>query len=131
MALQKKAFLGLELRAGGGTRYQLAVYPLQQKVQLRKTLSDGTVKYLAIVKDVSTVKGINQANPLRLSAVNVAPGEAQVLGRIGGKLVIDVTDSTAGELTGRASAVSAGTASNAVGVIASIDDVVVRVPSPF
>lgn len=130
-ALQKKAFLGLELRAGGGSRYQLAVYPLQQKAQLRKIFSDGTSKYLSIAKELTMVKGVNQANPLRLSAINVAPGEAQLLGYVGGKLVIDFTDPTAGELSGRSSGVSAGTANNATGVVVSIDDVVVRVPSPF
>lgn len=130
-AMQKKAFLGLALRAGGGSRYQLAVYPLQQKVQLRKVLSDGQIKYLQIVKEVSTVGGLNKANALRLSAINVAPGEARLLAKVRGKAVIDVTDPSAGELSGRASAVSAGAANNGVGVVASVDDVVIRVPSPF
>jgi hypothetical protein len=35
-AIQRKAYLGLELRAGGGGKYQMLVYPLQRKVQLVK-----------------------------------------------------------------------------------------------
>src|SRR5215217_9684963 len=41
-AVQHGAFLAVDLRAGGGARYQLAVYPLQRKAQLRKALADGT-----------------------------------------------------------------------------------------
>lgn len=134
-ALQRKVFLALELRSGGGAQYQLAVYPLQQKVQLRKNLSDGTVKYLAIEKAVSTIKGINEANKLRLSALNVTSGpergQVRLRGYVGGTLVVEATDLGAGDLTGRASAVSVGAAKNATGTVASVDDVVVRVPSPF
>ena len=45
-SLQRKMFLGLVLRAGGGARYQLAVFPLQQKAQLREYLADGSVKFV-------------------------------------------------------------------------------------
>jgi hypothetical protein len=134
-ALQHKVFLGLELRAGGGSQYQLAVYPLQQKVQLRKNLSDGSVEYLAIEKEVGTVKGINKANQLRLSAINVTSGpergQAQLRGYVGGTLVVEATDPAAGELTGQAAAVSVGSAKSSTETLASVDDVVVRVPSPF
>lgn len=133
-ALQHKVFLGLELRAGGGSQYQLAVYPLQRKVQLRKNLS-GKVEYLAIEKDVAAVKGINKANQLRLSAINVSSGpekgQAHLRGYVGGRLVVEATDSAAGELSGRAAAVSVGSAKSSVGTVASVDDVVIRVPGPF
>jgi hypothetical protein len=134
-SLQRKMFLGLVTRAGGGARYQLAVYPLQQKVQLRKYLGDGSVKYLAIEKDVSAVKGVDKANQLRLSALNLTSGpekgQCHLLASVGGTVVADVADPNAGELTGRASGVAIGSAKNSSGVIASVDDVVVRVPSPF
>ena len=134
--LQRQVFLGLELRAGDGARYQLAVYPVQRKVQLRKTLSDGTVKYLDIEKSVGSVKGVGQANSLRLSAINVTKkgeerGNCRLLASVGGELVAEATDAGAGDLDGRASGVSVGAARNATGALASIDNVVVRVPSPF
>jgi hypothetical protein len=133
--LQRQVFLGLELRAGDGARYQLAVYSVQRKVQLRKVLRDGTVKYLDIEKSVGSVKGVGQANSLRLSAINVTKGaergNCRLLASVGGKLVAEAIDAGAGDLDGRASGVSVGAARNATGAIASIDDVVVRVPSPF
>jgi hypothetical protein len=134
--LQRKAFIALDLRAGrAGARYQLAVYPLQRKAQLRKVLSDGSVKYLHIAKNVKTVKGLDGANELRLRAINATSGpekgQCHVLAYVGKMLVADVTDASAGDLQGRASGFSMGAATNAKGVVASVDDVVVRLPSPF
>jgi hypothetical protein len=134
-ALHRRVFLGLQLRAGGGARYQLAVFPVQRKVQLRKVLSDGTVKYLDIETTVSSVKGVGQANALRLSAINVSSGEergqCRLLAYVGGKLVAEAVDAGAGDLSGRAAGVSVGSATNATGALASVDDIVVRVPNPF
>jgi hypothetical protein len=128
--LQKSTFLAVNLRSGGGMQYQLAVFPLQRKVQLRKKVN-GSIKYLAIVKNVAGVKGIDGANAIRLRAFDEGPGECHLLGFIGGKLVAGATDSNSGLLGGRASGVSVGSAKNAAGAIASVDDIVVRVPSPF
>lgn len=134
-ALQNSAYLALDLRAGGGARYQLVVYPKQRKVQVRKILSDGSIVYLDIEKDVAGVEGIDMANKLRLRAFNVTSGDEKgschILAYVGGKLVSDVTDEGAGELVGRASGFSVGSAKPAKGAQASFDDVVVRVPSPF
>jgi hypothetical protein len=129
--LQRKMFLSVELRAGGGARYQLAVYPVQRKAQLRKVLSDGTIEYLAIAKNESAILGIDKANKLRLSAVDTGSGQCRLLASVNGKQVADFTDETAGELSGRASGFSVGSAQGATGAVASFDDVVIRVPSPF
>jgi hypothetical protein len=124
-ALQKKAYLGLELRAGGGAKYQLLVFPLQRKAQLVKVSAEGT-EYLAIEKNVKELMGVNKANSLRLRAVNPEPGKAQLAAYVGGALVAEAEDATAGELTGRASAVAIGAVKGGNGVIGSVDDVVVR-----
>jgi hypothetical protein len=133
--VQRKAFLAVNLRAGGaGARYQLAVFPLQRKAQLRRYTSDGTVKYLQVAKGIRT-KGLNRANEIRLRAFNVTSGPekggAHILAAVGGQLVADVTDPAAGELQGRTSGFSLGAIGNAKGAMASFDDVIVRVPSPF
>lgn len=132
--LQRKAFLGLELRAGGGAKYQLLVFPRQRKAQLIKVTGEGT-KYLAIAKNEQAVMGINEANKLRLRAVNVTEGpekgQARLFAYVGATLVGEAVDDGAGDLTGRASAVVVGTIKNGNGIVASVDDVVVRVPSPF
>jgi hypothetical protein len=134
--LQRKAFIAVDLRAGGaGARYQLAVYPLQRKAQLRKVLSNGSVEYLRIAKNVKTVKGLDGANELRLRAFNVTSGsekgKCHVLAYVGKTLVADVTDDASGDLQGRASGFSAGAATNAKGLVASVDDIVIRLPGPF
>jgi hypothetical protein len=133
-AMQRKAYLAVELRAGGGGKYRLLVYPLQRKVQLIKETAGGP-EFLAIEKSVSTVMGVNKANTLRLRAINTRSGpergQAKLFGYVGRDLVVEATDEGAGELSGRFSAVSVGAPNNAVGVVASVDDVVVRVPSPF
>ena len=71
--LQRKAYVGLELRAGAGAKYQLLAYPLQRKVQLVKVTSEGT-KFLAIAKNQTTLGGLNEASKLRLSAINITTG---------------------------------------------------------
>jgi hypothetical protein len=133
--VQRKAFLAVDLRTGGaGAGYQLAVFPMQGKAQLRKVLSNGQVKYLKIAKGVRT-KGLNKANELRMQAFNMTAGpergSCHILAYVGGQLVADVSDSAAGELEGRASGFSIGAIGNAKGAVGSFDDVVVRVPSPF
>jgi hypothetical protein len=134
-SLQRKAFVALDLRADEGSRYQLAVFPAQAKAQLRKVTAGGKVEYLHIEKNVSTVRGLDEANQLRLQAFNVTSGaekgSCHLLAYVGSKLVADVTDPAAGEMAGRASGFSVGASGNAKGAVASFDDVVVRVPSPF
>lgn len=134
-AIQRKTFLALNLRTGGaGAGYQLAVFPLQRKAQLRKVLPDGQVKYLHVAKGVRA-KGLNMANELRLRAFNETSGpekgSCHVLAFVGGQLVADVVDPAAGELEGLASGFSVGAAGAAKGAAASFDDAVIRVPSPF
>lgn len=133
--VQRKAFLAINLRTGGaGAGYQLAVFPLQGKAQLRKVTSDGRVEYLHVEKEVRT-KGLNRANELRLRAFNLTAGpkkgSCQILAYVGGQLVADVNDAAAGELEGRSSGFSLGAIGNAKGAVGSFDDVVARVPSPF
>ena len=134
-SVQRSAFLGLDLRSGGGARYQLAVYPLQRKAQLRKVLADGKIEYLDVEKNLAGVSGAGRPNELRLRAFNVTSGDERgncaLLGFVGGKVVVEATDEGAGELGGRASGFSLGSAKVAKGAQATVDDVVVRVPSPY
>jgi hypothetical protein len=134
--LQRKAFVSVSLRTGNAAAgYQLLVYPLQRKAQLRRKLSNGKVKYLRIAKNLSSVKGINSANELRLRAFNVTSGpdkgECRIRALVGHRLIGDVTDDASGELQGRASGFSIGANGNAKGAVGSFDDVVLRVPNPF
>lgn len=134
--LRRSAFVSVSLRTGrAGAGYQLLVFPLQRKTQLLRRASDGKRKYVAIEQNVRTVKGVGQANQLRLRAFNVTrgpdKGRSRILAFVGGELVANVTDDASGELQGRASGFSVGAKRAAKGLVGSVDDVVIRVPNPF
>jgi hypothetical protein len=134
-AVQRRAYLVVNLRAGSaGARYQLVLFPLQRKAQLRRVDTEGRVKYMQVERGVKA-NGLNQANELRLRAFNVTggagKGDCRILAFVEGELVADVSDGAAGELQGRTAGFGLGAAGNAKGALGSFDDVVVRVPSPY
>ena len=134
-AIRKRMFLAVNLRTGGGTKYQLAVFPLQRKYQLRKELRGGERRFLAVGKNIRRIKGVNKANELRLRAFNLEgtddKDDCRLLVFVNGKRMAVVTDSSAGGIQGRFTGVSFGSRRPAGGAKASFDDVIVRVPSPF
>jgi hypothetical protein len=152
-AVVKKAFLGLVLRAGGGAKYELRVFPGQKKTQLVKMTKEGGIEYLAIKKKVAAVKGLNEANVLRLK-VEGAKGKVAVTGYLGPEVVGEALDegatasaatpaaeapegtaapegAVAGEVGGESSGVSVGAPTNGSGAIATFDAIVVRTPVRF
>jgi len=132
--VQQKAFLAVNLRAGAGARYQLAVFPLQHKAQLRRVNGEGQIEYLRVARGLRT-KGLNRANEMRLRAFNLTggpeKGSCRIVAFVGGQMIADVTDPAAGELQGRSAGFSLGAVGNAKGALGSFDDVVIRVPSPY
>jgi hypothetical protein len=149
-AVAKKAFLGLVLRAGGGAKYELRVFPGQKKTQLVKMTKAGGVEYLAIMKKVAAVKGLNEANVLRLK-VEGAKGKVAITGYLGPEVVGEASDAatasaeaTEGTETpapvegaagsaveGEGSGVAVGAPTNGVGAIATFGAIVVRTPVRF
>ena len=125
------AYLGVVARAGAGARYAMLVFPLQRKVQLVKFVPGGA-KYLAVDRGEMLVKGVDQANALRLQAIETAePGKVQLNAFLGGTKVAEALDETGGELSGQASGFLVGAVKNGNGVVGSVDDVIVRVPVRF
>ncbi len=132
-AVAKKAFLGMQLRVGSGSKLELRVFPAQKKVQLVKVTEEG-IHYLAIKKNVKAVQPAEKANVLRLRVVGGSKEEAgtcKVVGYLGGETVIEAGDETCGEMTGEMTALSAGAPNNGSGLIASFEAVVVRTPVRF
>jgi len=130
-ALQRKAYVAIQLRAGGGNKYELRAFPVQRKAQLIKVSEAGT-KYLAIKKNLKAIGGINEPTVVRLRVTKAAgDASAAVAAFIGPEVVGEVTDEEAGELTGEFSAASVGANKIAEGLVGSIDDLVVRVPVTF
>jgi hypothetical protein len=133
--IRKRTFVALNLRTGGGGKYQLAVFPRLRKFQVRKDLPDGTRKFLAVGKHIQRIHGLNQANVLRFRAFNredtQPKGDVRLTVIIGGKRQAVVTDPAGADLQGRYVGFSVGSSKNAPGAVGSFDDVAVRVPSPF
>jgi hypothetical protein len=131
----RSSYVAVDLRAGGGARYQLAAFPTQRKAQVRKVLADGSIEYLDIEKGVTGIGGLDKPTQLRLQAFNVTSGpekgNCKLLASVGGQQIAEVMDEGAGELSGRASGFSTGATKAAKGVQASVDDVVIRIPGPF
>lgn len=128
---QHGAYLGLALRAGAGARYAMLVFPLQRKVQIVKIASGGA-QYLAVDKNEKAVMGLNKANSLRLRAINGSePGKVQITAYLGNTAVAEATDENGGEISGQFSGVTVGAVKSGNGVVASVDDVLVRVPVHF
>lgn len=132
-AVVKKSFLGLQLRAGGGAKLELRVFPAQKKVQIAKLTAEG-IRYLAIKKNVGSLKEAMKPVVLRLRVVG-GSGEAaatcKVGGYLAGELVVEAEDETCSETSGEMTALSAGAPNNGVGLIAGFEAIVVRTPVRF
>jgi hypothetical protein len=132
-ALQKAAYVAIQIRAGGGNKYEIRAYPAQKKAQLIRVGEGGSAtKYLAIQKNVKEIGGLNEPTVVRMR-VETPPGadSSTIAAFIGPTVIGEVTDEASGELEGEASAVSVGATKIASGLIGSIDDLVVRVPVNF
>lgn len=132
-AVVKKSFLGLQLRAGGGGKLELRVFPAQKKVQIAKVTEAG-IKYLAIKKNVTSLKEAMKPVVLRLRVVSGAgesAGTCKIGGYLAGELVTEAEDPACSEVSGEMTALSAGAPNNGVGLIAGFEAIVVRTPVRF
>jgi hypothetical protein len=128
-AVARRAFLGLDLRAGGGTRYELRVFPGQKKAQLLKFAAPGEIEYLAIAKRVAAVNPPGKANVLRLRAEGDGP-RTKLIAHLGSEVLVEALDEGA-RIEGELSAVSAGAPGDGRGVRAEFGGIAVRVPVRF
>jgi hypothetical protein len=131
-AVARKAFVGLQLRTGGGAKLELRVFPGQAKAQLARITEEG-IKFLAVKKNIASLK-LAKSAVLRLRAVSGA-GETAATCKIGGylsgELVVEAEDPACGELKGETTALAAGAPNNGVGVVAGFSAIVVRTPVRF
>lgn len=132
-AVVKKSFLGLQLRAGGGGKLELRVFPAQKKVQIAKATEAG-IKYLAIKKNIVALKEALKPVVLRLRVVGgsgESAGTCKIGGYLAGELVVEAEDPACSEVSGEMTALSAGAPNNGVGLIAGFEAIVVRTPVRF
>jgi len=131
-AVAKKAFLALQLRAGGGAKLELRVFPGQKKAQIARITEEG-IKFLAVKKNIVSLQAA-KAVVLRLRAISGAgelAGTCKIGGYLGGELVVEAEDQACGELKGETTALAAGATNNGVGVVAGFAAIVVRTPVRF
>jgi hypothetical protein len=128
--LQRKAYVAVQLRAGGGAKYEVRAFPVQRKAQLIKVSEAGT-KYLAVMKNLKGIAGINEPTVVRLRVEKGAGAAAAVSAFVGPEVIGEVSDEAASELKGEFAAVSVGATKIAEGLSGSIDDLIVRVPVAF
>jgi hypothetical protein len=129
----KKAFLGMQLRVGDGSKLEFRVFPSQKKVQIVKITEEG-LDFLAIKKNVKSVQPAEKANVLRLRVIGGAKAEAgtcKISGYLAGERVIETSDEACNELEGEQTALSAGAPNNGSGLIAGFTAIVVRTPVRF
>jgi hypothetical protein len=132
-AVAKKAFLALQLRAGGGGKLELRVFPGQKMAQIARITGEG-IQFLAVEKNIVALKEVNKAVVLRLRVVAGAgelAGTCKIGGYLGGELVVEAEDPACGELKGETTALAAGATNNGVGVVAGFAAIVVRTPVRF
>lgn len=131
-AVAKKAFLGLQLRGGGGSKLELRVFPAQRKAQIARIAQEG-IKFLAVKKNIVSLKEAKSV-VLRLRVIGGA-GEAantcKISGYLAGEPVVEAEDAACGELSGETTALSAGAPNNGSGLVAGFEAIVVRTPVRF
>jgi hypothetical protein len=131
-AVAKKAFLALQLRAGGGAKLELRIFPGQKKAQIARITEEG-IKFLAVKKNIVSLQAA-KAVVLRLRAISGAgelAGTCKIGGYLAGELVVEAEDPACGELKGETTALGAGATNNGVGVVAGFAAIVVRTPVRF
>jgi hypothetical protein len=121
--LRKPAYVGLQVRSGGGTDYELRIFPKGHRYLLKRTPHGSGFPLSG--KD-GAIKSVNQLNTLRLRAFGHV-----VKAWVNGSKLGAVSDSSASDVRGRhANLVFANRRHTDKDVLARADDVRLSVPKP-
>lgn len=135
-SLRGRTWLAVSTRqAANGSRYQLTVFPAQQKVQVRKMLGNGEIEYLATETNVRKVAKPGGSNRMTLRAFDgvagVPAGTTRLVAWVNGQRIAVIDDASPGQLTGRFSTFSIGSGSAAHKAAGSFRDLAIRIPDPL
>lgn len=134
-SIRGRIYIGLGLRDGGGGHFRFQVFPVRGSWQLRREAPGAGGNSVLASGRSPRIEGVNDANRLGLRAFNRTgtsdPGDCRLVATINGRRVAIVTDPDCSPLAGRFSTVVVGSRESANGAVASVDDVLVRVPDPF
>jgi hypothetical protein len=131
----KRTYLALNLRqASDGSRYQLAVYPVTGKFQVRKIYPSGNIKVVDHGNKRNTIGKLGEKNRMAFRAYNGdggPDGTARLIAIINGKKVSVVDDSHGNQLSGEDTTFSIAAKNGARGAKGSFIDISVGLPNPF
>jgi hypothetical protein len=124
-SVRDRVYLGIAVRSGKDTGYELQVFPTQHKFRLVRRAGADNVKVLA-KGGSKAVKGVNKPNVLNLSARG-----SQLMARVNGKRVAKLADRSSNQVDGRKLEIILGyKKKKPKPASASFDDLAVQVPSP-
>jgi hypothetical protein len=131
--MQARVFVGVGVRNGTDSQYQLAVFPKKGSYQLRRDVPPNGDTTLLAKGNAPGVKGVGQPNTLRLQAFPTPEGGTRVTAFVNGRKLASVVEDahTASTVTGRFSTVAIGSNKASKGAQASFDDLTIAVPDPF
>jgi len=135
-SLRGRTWLAVSTRqASNGSRYQLTVFPAQQKIQLRKVLGNGEIEYLAVEKEVTRVQKPGGSNRMTLRAFDgvsgLPSGTTRIVAWVNGLRIAVVDDPNGAQLNGRFSTFSIGSRADAYRATGSFRKLAMRIPDPF
>jgi hypothetical protein len=123
--IRRTAYLGIEVRSGKSSGYELRIFPKQHKYVVRRKPGGGGTGFPKQGKS-RAVKGVDKANIVRLKAFGNT-----VTAKVNRRRVARVTDSNAGQVSGRKLEVFVGQKRHTrKDVIASVDNLKLQVPNP-
>jgi hypothetical protein len=123
-SVRDRVYLGIAVRSGKDTGYELQVFPTQHKFRLVRRAGADNVNVLA-KGGGKAIKGVNKPNVLNLSAKG-----SQLMARVNGKRVAKLADRS-NQVDGRKLEIILGyKKKKPKPASASFDDLAVQVPSP-
>jgi hypothetical protein len=133
--LQKKAFVGVAVRASDNASYELRVRPVARRWQFfRDPKGAGAGPTLVASGSGKFIRqGLAKGNNLLLRAFDYGGANTVLLATVNGKRVYSATDTGSSQPDGRQSTLTTGVKGTGAGtgVVGVFDNVYVRVPNPF
>jgi hypothetical protein len=123
--VRDRVYLGVAVRSGKDTGYELWVFPTERKFKLARRTGSDNVGFLAKGGN-KAIKGRGKRNSLELKAVG-----SKVIAKVNGKRLAKTVDRNAGQVDGRKAQVMLGykkKASKPVSI--TVDDLKLQVPNP-
>jgi hypothetical protein len=123
--IRRTAYLGIAVRSGKSSGYELRIFPKKHQYLLRRKPGGGGGGFPK-KGNSRAVKGVDKANVLRLRAFG-----NKVTAKVNGTRVAQVTDSNAAQVSGRKLEVFIGQKRRTrKDTVASVDNLRLQVPNP-